>query len=563
MARDPIETRAHTATPLTDTNDSPTGSSFLEAIKDAFVERLTAFFAKNTINADRRTEAPTIRKYAAGFGVGEDPYTTFQTIVQEFSDVAERLPHIAVLAATGTEKALSVGRPLVATVQDPPRVTGTVTEPFALPGTAREVRTLTVLTASSTYTFIVDGEAVTVVTTTGTTATAAAAIATAVRVHETLSLLYDAVASNAVITLTHRDAGTAFVLVAATAATLSAALVTPAGVATADGVLAVRTTPNGRDAVTSRFTFQAGAFPTTAPVTAATAAGVASAISSQALHVLARSVVSGASNALELRCADPTPNEVEVIPAGTGDVAATLGLAVLGSAAVGWAITVNAAAGTATLTASAGTPFSGAAAGRYVTLAGWTESTNDGRFLVTAVGGGGSSLTFVNTDAVAETYTTGAAPTWFVGLRDDWTNVARPVKHRYVGPAADLTVDLEVYAEDPNARRELLDLVWSFIGFFAEESHFTWYGRSVFDETILDEWLQISLGRASGAAGDQDFPRAGDEKVRIYATRLTVPVVAIRYRDREVTVLTGPRTSQSWTLQPSDLTEDPTLPTPS
>lgn len=78
------------------------------------------------------------------------------------------------------------------------------------------------------------------------------------------------------------------------------------------------------------------------------------------------------------------------------------------------------AANAVTFTASAGTPFltspTNALIGKIVTFAGATSSVNNGPFVITAVGGGGATITFSNTlgtIAVAEAFP--AAGTWYVG----------------------------------------------------------------------------------------------------------------------------------------------------
>lgn len=551
MADDPITTRAHTVTPLTDGNDPPQFPLLLEAVKDAFVERLRTFFARDTITVARRSEVPTVRKYASGFDAGEDPYVTYGSIVQEFADQNERLPHVGVLTASGTTKSLTVGRPIIATVQASPRVTGTVAEPFALPSATHEVRTLTVSAVAASYTYAVAGVPFTTTGTFATVADAARAIAADLRGDPAVAQFVDVTSSGAVVTTTAVDAGRAFTLTGG--AGLTAALVTAAGVAT-DGGLTVRTLVGGRTVVTSTFVFTPRQFAT---IGAATAQAVADALNPQSLYVDARA----SSGRLELRCKERTPNEIEVLPtADYTDVAVLLGLAVAGSAPVGSALTVNAAAGTATLTLASGTPFGTVVAGQYVTLAGWTDAANNGRFRVTAVTA--SSMTFTNAAAVAAVYGAGTAPTYFVGARDDWRNPARPVCRRYSGPSAELTVGLEIIAEDATVRRELVDLVWAFVDFLSEETHGVWYGRSVFDDARPGELIQVLLGRRSATSGGSDAQRPGDGKMPVYTDRVQVPVTATYYVDREVRVPSGPSAGLQYAVEGTNFTHDDGLPLP-
>lgn len=555
MARDPLELRGFSPNPLTDTNDPPRGSSFAEAIKDAFVERLREHFAVNT--PERRAELPTVRKYATPAS-GTDAYATYLAVLQEFPDLNERLPHVAVLGISGTEKPLAIGRPLIANVQAAPRVVGAVAEPFALPAAAAEVRRLTVAASSApgSYSFMLSGIPMTVTTATGTEADAAAAIAAAIRAEPALEV-FAVSARLATVDITLREQGVAFEL-GTVGTNLTASLVTAAGAA-GEGRLRVRTWPGWKGAPTdSTFVFGATAFPAAAPAGAASAAGVADAIMDQARYILARGTSAGR---LELRCGYPTPNEVEVLPAdvsgGGVDVAVVLGLAVAGA---GGTLTASSVNGAGVLVAASGTPWAAVVAGQYATLAGWTGA-NAGRWKVTAVGGGGASLTLDDPDGLLASETAPAGATWFVGLRDDWQNPLRPVAHRYLDMGADLTVALEVYAKDTTVRREVTDLVWRLVAADAELTHFAWYGRSVFDDTIPDEHIQIGLNRASSLAGDQDFARpGGDEKARVYSTRISVPCIAFRYRDRTVEIPVGPSAGLSWAFTADSAIEDDSLP---
>lgn len=110
-----------------DLNDPPRFSQAIETTKDAVVLSLREFFDDNTQPTGRRQELPTIEKYAIG---DDDPFLTTVEIVQEFPDILEKLPHVSITASAGNNRRMTLGVPLVAQVQDPPRVIGTAVEPF-------------------------------------------------------------------------------------------------------------------------------------------------------------------------------------------------------------------------------------------------------------------------------------------------------------------------------------------------------------------------------------------------------------------------------------------------
>jgi hypothetical protein len=101
--------------------------------------------------------------------------------------------------------------------------------------------------------------------------------------------------------------------------------------------------------------------------------------------------------------------------------------------------------------------------------------------------------------------------------------------------AADLTVNIEVLAESENIRTEISDLVYDFIVYTMEDRKFQFYGRSVFDPTVLNETYQIILKDGEMSfSGESEVPRPSDPKDKIYINRLSVPVTAILYSDRRV-----------------------------
>lgn len=129
VSQDPLN-RAYNPTTPTDTTDPPRFSQVSETVKDAFVSELEAFFQNSNLSTARRSELPTIQKYATFTSV-QDPFTTSVEIIRKHPDILEGLPHVAVFSTTGQERRLAIGPPFVAQVQDPSCLTSPNTEPFA------------------------------------------------------------------------------------------------------------------------------------------------------------------------------------------------------------------------------------------------------------------------------------------------------------------------------------------------------------------------------------------------------------------------------------------------
>lgn len=102
--------------------------------------------------------------------------------------------------------------------------------------------------------------------------------------------------------------------------------------------------------------------------------------------------------------------------------------------------------------------------------------------------------------------------------------------------SANLTVGIEVVAESENVRTDLTDIIYDFFAFIMADRQFQFYGRTIFDDTVLDETYQILIkdGEVS-ISGEQELPRNNDPKDKIYVNRINVPVTAIQYTDRIVT----------------------------
>jgi hypothetical protein len=464
MARDPLETRGFRPTTPTDLNDPARFAHAVEATKDAIVEELRRFFNRAQ-TAERLQELPTIQKYAIGFGAGLDPFETTVAIIQELADQQERLPHIAVLAASGRTRRLSIGRPIMSAVQYPPRVQATVAQNYNIVPNAQ---------------------------------------------------------------------------------------------------LVLQTTPSGVPTVpvTSTIVFRSSRFSATNPISAARAQDVARVFNEVSLYSSARVAVNGAGQTVVEFVAGGLGggrtaryNEIEVLSTSTPSLVAALGLGNTGSIPI--AATITGAAPTMTLNV-AGAGFTAAMIGRNVTITGAPSSVNNGSFPITAVPGTGA-VTFTNAAGVAEAFA--AQGSWFIGFRDTTRNPARPKMNRY-GGLWDLTVQIEVLAEDPTIRRELTDLIMSFHAFWLEEQHFTFLGRTFFDEALPEEVYQISLHSEISGPADSNVARSGDPKDQIAIGRVQVPVTTLMCQDRAVTVLSGPSAGQSWTLESENINRDETLPQP-
>lgn len=142
------------------------------------------------------------------------------------------------------------------------------------------------------------------------------------------------------------------------------------------------------------------------------------------------------------------------------------------------------------------------------------------------------------------------------GASDNYLATARPPANRYHQSTV-VNVSVDVLAEDPNVRRELADLVYSWATFWLEDQHFTLLGRNVFDESITapggevieDEHYQVVLHQECNFGAEAAVPRPNDAKDKVHVQRLQVPVTCNQYLDRDVTVLTGPSAGEPWFIR--------------
>ena len=563
MARDPLETRGYQPLIPEDLNDPPRFGQPSETVKDAVLTTIRRYLTQeNALPTVRTAELPTFQKYALGYGPGTNPYETFTTLVQEYPDVLERLPHVAVTSASGSNNRPGVGAPILGPTWYPPRVQSTTEGPYAFANPQRQVSTITVDAAvfPFTYTATIQGRLVSYPSTASdTTATIAVGLTTAIL--DAARLVLDASSAGNVSTLTWLEPGVSFSL--AVSANLTAATPTPASVVTQPNVLSYRTKPwlpgQVPQFVDSEIVFAPSRF-ATGTITAATAADVARIINEQARYASAAPTTVGAGTGIRLLAGGPLggmggPNEIEILDNGT-DIAATLGLAFIDTGAGGDTIVAGATSATATI---AGALFTAAMVGSYVTITGAPTAANNGRFLITTVPGP-TQVTYATTTAVSES---AAGVRFFVGQRDTSLNIARPAQNRYV-QSLKYTVNVSVLTESANTRTELIDLIVTQWTFWLELQYFQIFGRGVFDETYASEQYQVIVHQEIMHAGDADYPRPGsDNKDKIYEGRLQIPVTILWYLDRQVTVPSGPEAGQSWVEDASDVTIDDSIPSSS
>lgn len=559
VERDVFERRDYAPTVPDDPLDPPQFGQPLETVKDAMVLELRTFFNQprlNVLEVERRREIPTVRKYAVGFGPDTDPYETVQQIVQDFADIGEKLPHVAVTAVQGTNNRLTAGQPFIGHVQRPPRL-DTGVEPFALGGSAAESwRVLvTAATPGVQLDVVLFGQSFPyVVQASDTTQDAARGLYDALRPAVEFFAISRA---GSALTIALREVNTPFTPLVS--ADLTAAQLQAAGTAGTDQ-LVFRTTPERTPdvVVEETITFDPLRFPTANPASAARAVDVARVFNEQAKNARAVVFDTGAGSQVRFQTGGKlggarTPNEIEVLETTTDNLLAIFGFGARGTGGAGSTIAGSPPDTSMTLTttgigtAAAAAVQAGVVA--YVVLD--NVGSNNGRFRVLSVVGP-DAITYDNQDGVAASFTGG---TWFVGHRDDWKNLARPMMNRR-HESFKLTVSLSVLAESPTEREELQDLVLTQFAYYLEQKYFTLLGRGVFDERFPDEHYQISIAQEVAPAGQATVARAGpDPKNSIYEARISVPVTLFMYQDRAVLVPSGPRAGESFVVVAADVSQ--------
>jgi len=128
--------------------------------------------------------------------------------------------------------------------------------------------------------------------------------------------------------------------------------------------------------------------------------------------------------------------------------------------------------------------------------------------------------------------------------------------HRYL-QTTELTVSMEVGAEDDNTRTELTDLLWGWLNFLMQDKQFTFFGRTLFQPTpsapIPNEVYQVVIGPDASLNGETEVPRPNDDKSKIFINRIDVPVVFMQYIDRQALV---PGTTTPLYLDASKVTQN-------
>jgi hypothetical protein len=115
--------------------------------------------------------------------------------------------------------------------------------------------------------------------------------------------------------------------------------------------------------------------------------------------------------------------------------------------------------------------------------------------------------------------------------------------------AQDLTVGIDLGTESENERRELTDLVMYFLTMEMDKRRNQLLGRSIFDDEFVQnsqpgpwsqnqsENYQIVLLNRHALAGEAEIPRqggSGEQQDLIYINRITIPVTAMDYVDRQL-----------------------------
>lgn len=106
--------------------------------------------------------------------------------------------------------------------------------------------------------------------------------------------------------------------------------------------------------------------------------------------------------------------------------------------------------------------------------------------------------------------------------------------------SGDINIGIEVVSESENVRTELTDLLYDFVTYVMADRMYTLYGRSTYDSAIGDETYQIIMrDNEISLSGEQETPRLGDTRDKIYVNRLNIPVTAIMFSDRVATNANG------------------------
>lgn len=122
--------------------------------------------------------------------------------------------------------------------------------------------------------------------------------------------------------------------------------------------------------------------------------------------------------------------------------------------------------------------------------------------------------------------------------------------------ATSLDIGIEIVAEDDNVRTELNDLVWSFFTFYMNDRDYMFLGRTIFDQSVSNETYQVIIKPDPSMSGENEVPRPGDEKDKLYVNRINIGVTTIQYIDRAVVTASG----TPFYYDAAKVTVDPTIP---
>lgn len=355
-------------------------------------------------------------------------------------------------------------------------------------------------------------------------------------------------------------------LIAAVQASPQIVAVNPGPYSLNDGdQLVFITTPPGQlhALETSTFVFRTADIPqgSTSTLSSLSAADMAAMINVQALFITASVlsvVVSPSLTQTYLVLAtggvmgQGTPNTITVLSASSASVLSTLGIGRSGTAT-----SITGSRPNMQLVAPAAT-FRSTDVGLDIIISGTTTPQfNDGTFHVTAVSLDGTTLNYTNPYGIAEAWPVGA--TWFLGLKDDSFNPARPPFNRY-GYMFDVGVQIQVLTDDDQTRDQVSDLVSSYLTFFMERQFFTYLGRSVFDPTVVGENYEIVMKSDLRSSSEDEIPVGNSQFDKINADVFNFTCHVIQCIDRTVVQPYGPNAGQGWTIDGKNGSFDETLP---
>jgi len=110
-----------------------------------------------------------------------------------------------------------------------------------------------------------------------------------------------------------------------------------------------------------------------------------------------------------------------------------------------------------------------------------------------------------------------------------------PPLHRFQY-AMQMTLGLDVGAESENVRKQLVDILGSYLFFYLEERDFTFFGASNMEDAngvITPQRFQIIVGETIAKGGEAEVPRPdGDGTQKIFVDRYSVPVTMLQFLDR-------------------------------